>query len=512
MKAVITDAAYILAHTPDMVISDGSAYRLEKIRNPKSEILDKYPKFLRKYEDAVNYLPNQVFIGNRKNNELSMYDLPWYKNSDEGKRYGRFGEIMPENEFFFLLKIVDEFDLIKLSKDFIDKYIDDFKKNPVITEEDIEKVQTGAESDEYIQKSIKTEKSVPLYYESEIVGCVKRGHDLDENLRAGLILENYACKATGVLAVRHLIKNSNINPTRVDYVIECSENACGDMEQRGGGSFSIGVAESSGLKEATGIDMRGFCAGPVHSLIVAAALVESGVYRNIVVVAGGSVPKLGLNSKNEIENNVPILEDVIGGFAMLVTRDDGVSPFINLNGVGRYLVGMEYSPIMVMKSLVLEPLKRMSRKITDVDKYAAELQNLDITMLAGSGDIPMANYKLIANFAVEREEIPENEIDTFCENRGVIGFAPTQGHIPSGIAYIGEAINEMKGNAISSLMVIGRGSLLLARMTNRFDGVSFLMERNNGEEYKDEIKIVDEGLIRKIAADAMREVAEEMLK
>ena len=70
----------------------------------------------------------------------------------------------------------------------------------------------------------------------------------------------------------------------------------------------------------------------------------------------------------------------------------------------------------------------------------------------------------------------------------------------------------MKGNAISSLMVIGRGSLLLARMTNRFDGVSFLMERNNGEEYKDEIKIVDEGLIRKIAADAMREVAEEMLK
>ncbi len=58
-----------------------------------------------------------------------------------------------------------------------------------------------------------------------------------------------------------MLKN-DINPNDVDYVIECSEEACGDMNQRGGGNFAKAIAEMVGFKNATGSDTRGFCAAP----------------------------------------------------------------------------------------------------------------------------------------------------------------------------------------------------------------------------------------------------------
>ena len=74
----------------------------------------------------------------------------------------------------------------------------------------------------------------------------------------------------------YLDKN-NIDPADVDYVIECSEEACGDMNQRGGGNFAKAIAEEVHAINASGSDTRSFCAAPTHALIEAAALVKSGV-------------------------------------------------------------------------------------------------------------------------------------------------------------------------------------------------------------------------------------------
>ena len=57
------------------------------------------------------------------------------------------------------------------------------------------------------------------------------------------------------------------------------------MNQRGGGNFAKAAAEVAGLVSATGSDARGFCAGPSHALIEAAALVKSGAYKTVVVTA-----------------------------------------------------------------------------------------------------------------------------------------------------------------------------------------------------------------------------------
>ncbi len=53
-------------------------------------------------------------------------------------------------------------------------------------------------------------------------------------------------KASAVLSLLHLIKNSGVRLEDVDFVVECSEEAAGDMSQRGGGNFAKAIAEIAG--------------------------------------------------------------------------------------------------------------------------------------------------------------------------------------------------------------------------------------------------------------------------
>src|SRR2546430_16453637 len=98
------------------------------------------------------------------------------------------------------------------------------------------------------------------------------------------------------------------------------------------------VAEAAGLSEASGADVKNFCAAPVPALVMAGALVASGVFRTVAVVGGGSLPKLGMKFQGHLRNDLPVLEDVLGGAAALVTSDDGASPRLRLDGVGRHRV------------------------------------------------------------------------------------------------------------------------------------------------------------------------------
>ena len=100
------------------------------------------------------------------------------------------------------------------------------------------------------------------------------------------------------------------------------------MNQRGGGNFAKAIAEMIGLNNATGSDLRGFCAAPSHSLVSAAGLVKSGIYKNVLVVAGGATAKLAMNGKDHVKKDMPIIEDVIGGFAVLISENDGVRSII----------------------------------------------------------------------------------------------------------------------------------------------------------------------------------------
>ncbi|MGX4600775.1 glycine/sarcosine/betaine reductase complex component C subunit beta [Faecalimicrobium sp. JNUCC 81] len=505
---VLKGASYVLIHTPDMIVQNGSTCNVERATNPDSEFLKEIANHIRSYEDVVKYMPNQVYIGNKRPEELKNISMPWCNEKVEGNRTGKLGEIMPQDEFIALMQICDAFDLVKLSEEFVNEVKPKVENNYPELAQFIAKLK-GDDIEEG-KELVYNHVAEGLYHEGEFVGYVKKAHDVDVNLNAHTMFENLVVKASGVISAIHLLRSNNINPLDIDYVIECSEEACGDINQRGGGNFAKSIAEIAGYNNATGSDTRGFCAAPTHALIQAAALVKSGVYKNVVVVAGGASAKLGMNAKDHIKKGLPVLEDVVGGFAVLVSENDEVNPIIRTDLIGKHNVGTGSSPQAVMTALITSGLDKANLKITDVDVFSVEMQNPDITKPAGAGDVPEANYKMIGALAVKRGDMEKKALKEFVSSKGLPGWAPTQGHIPSGVPYIGFCIDDLTTGDKNRAMIVGKGSLFLGRMTNLFDGVSFIVERNNG--VTEEASGVSKEEIKKIIAESLRKLALDMIE
>lgn len=505
MFPVIKGAAYILAHTPDMVLHNGTTQTTERTVNPDSDYLKQVPQNLRSLEQFVSYPPNQTYIGNLSPEALAEIEMPWYDKQSEGaSATGKMGEIFAQDEFIGWIKISDVFDLVLLEKDFADSIRDKIEARKGLADNFRTALGEGIAL-ERIEKEIAEKGAEALIHDGKTVGCVKRAHDIDANLNAHVIFENLVSKASAAMALVSLIETWDIDPESVDYVIECSEEACGDMNQRGGGNFAKAIAEMAGLKNATGSDTRSFCAAPTHALINAAALAQSGIHKNVVIVAGGSTAKLGMNGKDHLKKGLPILEDGVGGFAALISENDGVHPILRTDLVGKHMVGTGSSPQAVISSLITAPLDRGDLKITDIDKYSVEMQNPDVTKPAGAGDVPMANYKMIAALGVMRKEMERGDIPGFAGKHGMVGWAPTQGHIPSGVPYLGFATQDIMDGKIHRAMIVGKGSLFLGRLTNQFDGVSIVIETNPGKVEEEAAVSKDE--IRSMVAEAMRSFA-----
>ena len=77
-----------------------------------------------------------------------------------------------------------------------------------------------------------------------------------------------------------------------------------------------------------------------------------------------------------------------------------------------------------------------------------------------------------------RGQIQKNQMEDFVRQRGMLGYAPTQGHIPSAIVYLGHAVDALQRGEIRNSLLIAKGSLVLGRMTQLSDGCSFLVDRN----------------------------------
>lgn len=506
---VIRAAAYALIHTPNILIEHGTTQTMERAKNPESEYLQKLPAQLRPFEEVVAYPPNQAYIGAITPDQLGQLTQPWYQhNLESASRFARYGEVMAEDEFYALMKIVDAFDLVLLEQSFVAEIKAKLAQHPMFNDSDLQKVGDGVDLSE-VEKAVHGHIGDAFRLGDRLVGCVRRAHDSDVSLTSHIMFENLAAKASATLAFRHLLLDNQIDATSIDYVIECSEEAAGDMNQRGGGNFAKAIGEQVGATSATGCDVRGFCAGPAHAMINAAALVKSGIYKNVVVVAGGATAKLGMNGRDHVNKYMPVLEDTLGAFAILVSENDGINPIVRTDVVGRHTIGSGASPQAVISAIVTDPLDRVGLKITDIDRYSVEMQNPEITVPAGAGNVPEANYKMIAALGVKRGDLQRADIPGFVKAHGMPGFAPTQGHIPSGIPFIGPGRDMILEGNIDRFMVVGKGSLFLARLTNLFDGVSFVIEKNPGKQ-ADQAAGVSSDEIRKLIAEAMREVAQQL--
>ena len=482
MRVVVKECSYVLIHTPDFVRYGSKPYRdIEDNGGPGCDLEKEIYSHVRSFNQALAYPPNQVFIGNLSPDQLRDMPKPLYENeATPPLREGKFGEILPEAEFYGWLKAADDFDLLWLSEPFTSCIVDQATAHPLAPPQMRGKLGKGVSIDN-IQKKIKEASALPLYYGQDMIGSLRRDHDKDDSLKAHVLLENLMTKASAAVAMNHLFKRSGIEPEQVDFILSCSEEAVGDRYNRGGGSLSKAIGEMCGCASASGHDIKAFCAAPIHALMNAAALVSAGVFENVVVVGGGCLSKIGMKYAGHLKNDMPVLEDMLGGFAFLVTGDDGASPVIRLDSIGKHNIGASSNQQAIMTSLIVEPLNRLGLKMTDIDKYATEMHNPEITLPAGSGDTPLTNYKIMAALAVLRKEIPREQMDDFVRERGMPGFAPTQGHIPAAVPFLGHAMQEMRAGRLSKTMFVAKGSLFLGRMSQLSDGLSFLLERNPGD-------------------------------
>lgn len=474
---VIKGVSYIIAHVPDLV-RYGSKPTREKVKDPALD--QKIKLSLRSFDEAKNYPPHQVFIGNLKPEELWNLKKPWFENLlADSSRYSDWGEIMPQDEFYGLLKIADEFDLVYLTGKFTDRIKAKLQSHILFDAADMKRLGEGIDRDKVEQKL--SLGALPLLDGDELVGCIQDGHDEDDNLKADILLENLSCKASGILAIRRALHSHQQDPATIDFVMNSGEEGVGDRYQRGAGNLAKAMAELSGCKNSTGVDIKAFCCAPVHSMVLAGSLIYSSVYKHVVVVGGGALAKLGMKMKGHLANSIPIMEDVLAAFAVIIGQDDGYNPQIRLDVIGKHDVSTGSSQQAIYEALVKKPLDRLGMKIPEINKYSTELHNPEITEPAGSGNVPRNNYRMIAGLAVMQGQLKREEIDTFEKKYGMPGFSPTQGHVPSAVPYLGHAREAILKGELENVMFMGKGSLFLAKMTNLSDGISFIIEKNRGK-------------------------------
>ena len=471
--SVILAATQVLAHAPGLA-SHGSKPRREL---PKDRaVADAFAGALRTFDQAVAYPPHQAYLNSL--HPRAMGPRPWQPLPD-ASRWAPAGELMPEEELLGLMASVDQFGLLTLSPERVEQAIQALTAHPLAKGFDLEQLAKAAGDVEAAAGAPGSLRLMPG-------AAMRMGEEHDESLAASVLVDNLAAKATATLALLHLLDKHGIDPTSIDYVLGCGEEAIGDRYQRGGGNMAKAVAEAAGLTEASGADIKNFCAAPVPAMVVAASLVASGVFGRVAVVAGGSLAKLGMKFQGHLKNGLPIMEDVLGGTAALVQADDGASPRIRLDVVGRHKVSHGGSAGQVMEALAIEPLSRAGIAMTDVDDYATELHNPEITEPQGSGNVPERNYKTIAALAARRGDIAKTDIAAFAEERGMPGFAPTQGHLASSLCYLPHAVERLTSGDAAKVMLIAKGSLFLGRMCQLSDGMSVLLERNPGTDTKEE--------------------------
>jgi betaine reductase len=252
----------------------------------------------------------------------------------------------------------------------------------------------------------------------------------------------------------------------------------GDRYQRGGGNLAKAIAEFSGCTMASGFDVKDFCAAPIPAIVTAAALVQAGVVGDVLVVGGSSLPKLGMKFLYHMEKGMPVLEDMLAAVAVWIGRDDGKSPVINLRSVGRHPVSVGASLDQQLKALVLEPLNRLDLDPAVIDKFVTELHNPEITLAANGGDVAERNYRMLGAVLAKAGKIAKSEMPLFIKQKGLPGFAPTQGHIASALAYIPHAVQAFARGQLRQCLLFARASLFLGQMTQLSDGMSVLLERH----------------------------------
>src|SRR5262249_29618794 len=159
-------------------------------------------------------------------------------------------------------KICDVFELMRLEAGFVEEVRTALAAHPLLTAADVERLGVGVPAADIIAQCSGPMPALPLSLRNgRLIGCMQSAHEEDTSLAADVLLENLACKASAVMALRTLLAQEQLDPNAIPYILNSGEEAVGDRYQRGGGNLAKAVAEMCGCQAATGVDIKGFCCG-----------------------------------------------------------------------------------------------------------------------------------------------------------------------------------------------------------------------------------------------------------
>ena len=82
-----------------------------------------------------------------------------------------------------------------------------------------------------------------------------------------------------------------------------------------------------------------------------------------------------------------------------------------------------------------------------------------MTEPAGSGNVPLLNYRVIAGLAAMGKQITPAQVPDFVAAHGMPGFSPTQGHIASAVPFLGHAVDGLRSGDLQRVLLLAKGSL-----------------------------------------------------
>ena len=281
VRVGIEGVFYSLTHVPDLV-RYGSKPSREIRANPALE--QQLKNQLRSFSAATAYAPHQVYIGNITPAELSNLPKPWYDKLIEGATSdGRFGDLVDQDRFYGQLAGADQFNLVTLEEKWFQEHAAKHANGKTV------RVGSLVEIAALCEKG-----ALALYSGERLVGAFEPGHAEDASLTADVLLENLAAKVTAAHSLGSLLNALKLSPEEIDFVISCSEEAVGDRYNRGGGNLGKAIAEEVGCENASGSDVKAFCAGPLYAMVHGASLIQVGcLSKRLLSLPADRLPSLG---------------------------------------------------------------------------------------------------------------------------------------------------------------------------------------------------------------------------
>jgi len=135
----IRGVSCVLVHAPGLLRYGSKPSR--ELSKDGGRVLPQIQGALRSFADAVAYPPNQAFIGNLAPESLWDRPEPWWRHGVDGASpRGPFGEILSEDAFLGLLRLADEFGLVQIAPDRLERARELLRPGSLWSEADLDRV------------------------------------------------------------------------------------------------------------------------------------------------------------------------------------------------------------------------------------------------------------------------------------------------------------------------------------------------------------------------------------